>query len=72
MAGNVLIVLLWLFAVANVGMVYHRAMGLFHQADASMENWVSLAIASIFLIGIALVVYTVGYAGIAHLNSLIP
>ena len=72
MVGKALHVLLWLFALAQVGMVYYRALGLFHKADATMEDWVSLSIASIFLVGIAVLVYAFGNAGVAHVTALLP
>lgn len=72
MAGNVLHVLLWLFSFAIVGMVFRRALGLFHNAETTMEDWVSLSIGAIFLVGTAVLVYAFGAAGIPHVTALLP
>lgn len=72
MVGNILHVLLWLFGFAIVGMVFKRALGLFHNADATMEDWVSLSIGAIFLVGTAVLVYAFGNAGVAHVTALLP
>lgn len=72
MVGNILTILLWLFALAQVGMVYRRALLLFQNANASMEDWVTLTFAAVFLVGIAALVYTLGNAGVAHLTALLP
>ena len=72
MAGNVLGLLLWLFAFAQAVLVYRKALALFQSDDTTADNWIGLSIGSIFLIGSAWLVYVFGNAGIAHVTALLP
>ena len=72
MAAHVMNVLLWLFLAANGVMVYRRALGLFHNDDATADNWVGLSLGAIFLVGFAWIVYAFGNMGVAHLAALMP
>ena len=71
MVAQIVQLLLWLFLLANGGLVYTRALRLFQDVDATMDAWVSLSLAAIFLVGTAVLVYVVGGAGIAHVTALV-